>query len=427
MSSEAGRYRNRIVDDELDVLLRGLAAISLEGPKGVGKTSTAQHRGGSIFRLDDPEVLQLVKAQPEVFVTAERPVVIDEWQQFPPSWDVVRRAVDDDATPGRFLLTGSATPASRPMHSGAGRIVPLRIRPLTLAERGVGEPTVSFASLVSGSRPLLSGETDVDLDGYTTEILRGGFPGMRSSVERVQRAALEGYLERIVDRDLPENGLSVRQPNRLRRWLQAYAAATASTASFEKIARASTPGEEHTPARSTTSAYREALERMWILDPVNAWSPTHNHLARLSQSPKHFLADPALAAQLVGVTAEDLLRGEGPRRSVNDGPFLGALFESLVALHLHVFAQHTEAKVSHFRTWSGDREVDFIVNRGIQRTVAIEVKLTASVDEQDVAQLVWLRKKLGESLTDAIVITTGKYAYRRPDGIGVVPLALLGP
>ena len=155
MSSEAGRYRNRIVDDELDVLLRGLAAISLEGPKGVGKTSTAQHRGGSIFRLDDPEVLQLVKAQPEVLVTPKLPVVIDEWQQFPPSWDVVRRAVDDDATPGRFLLTGSATPASRPMHSGAGRIVPLRIRPLTLAERGVGEPTVSFASLVSGSRPLL--------------------------------------------------------------------------------------------------------------------------------------------------------------------------------------------------------------------------------------------------------------------------------
>lgn len=380
-----------------------------------------------MLRLDDPGTFEVVQAQPSRLTLGEPPVVIDEWQRYPPSWDIVRRAVDEDPAPGRFILTGSATPYARPVHSGAGRIVPIRMRPLTLPERGVEIPTVSLAALLAGDRGPLSGSTQVTLEDYTEEILAGGFPGMRYPNVRSQRAALDGYLERIIDVDLPELGVEIRNPATLRRWLRAYAAATATTTSYDKIRNAATSAEETKPAKTTTIPYREALERLWVLDPVPAWTPTNSHLHRLVGAPKHHLADPALAARLVGVHAGALLRGEGQTLLPRDGTFLGALFESLATLSVRVFAQAGEARVSHFRTKGGEREVDLIVSSGDQRVVGVEVKLSETVSDADVRHLLWLQDKLGPDMADAIVVSTGRYAYRRPDGVGVVPLALLGP
>jgi predicted AAA+ superfamily ATPase len=421
------RYRTRVVDAELDELLGGLPALSLDGPKGVGKTSTARRRGGSVVQLDDPAVLEIVRAQPSRLTSGTAPVVIDEWQRYPPSWDFVRRAVDDDPSPGRFILTGSATPSSNTTHSGAGRIVALRMRPLTLGERGVEDPTVSLAALLAGQRPPLEGTTTVSLEDYTAEILAGGFPGMRAANPRTQRAAIDGYLERIVDVDLPELGVEVRHPATLRRWLRAYAAATSTTASYDKIRDAATGGEEAKPAKTTTIPYRNALERIWILDPVPAWAPTRSHLNRLVGAPRHQLTDPALAARLAGVDAGALLRGEGPDVIPRSGTFLGGLFESLATLCVRVFAQAAEGRVFHFRTKGGEHEVDLVVERGDGRILAVEVKLSETVDDADVRHLAWLGERLGVDVIDAVVITTGRYAYRREDGIGVVPLALLGP
>jgi predicted AAA+ superfamily ATPase len=422
-----GGYRQRVLDTELDELLQSLPALSLEGPKGVGKTSTARRRGGSVVKLDDPAVLEIVRAQPSRLITGTPPVVIDEWQRYPSSWDFVRRAVDDDPSPGRFILTGSATPTSKPTHSGAGRIVTLRMRPLTLGERGLGTPSVSLADLLTGERPDLAGTTAVTLEDYTAEILAGGFPGMRFPSTRPQRAALDGYLDRIVDVDLPELGVEVRHPGTLRRWVRAYAAATSTTASYDKIRDAATSGEDTKPAKTTTIPYRDALERLWILDPVPAWAPTRSHLHRLVGAPKHHLADPGLAARLAGVDAGALLRGGGPDLIPHDGTFLGALFESLATMCVRVLSQAAEGRVFHFRTKGGEREVDLIVERGDGRVLAVEVKLSETVDDADVRHLVWLRDKLGDDLADAVVLTTGRYAYRRADSVAVVPLALLGP
>jgi uncharacterized protein len=408
-------------------LLGSLAAVSLEGPKGVGKTSTAQRRAATVMRLDDPETLEVIRAQPARLAVGAPPLLIDEWQRFPTSWDIVRRSVDDDPRAGRFILTGSATPAEIPTHSGAGRIVPLRMRPLTLAERQVETPAVSLAALLSGTKPELGGTTDVALDTYTEEILAGGFPAMRHPNGRAQRAALDGYLERIIDTDLPEVGAAIRRPETLRRWLRAYAAATATTASYDRIRDAATSGEDVKPAKTTAIPYRDALERIWILDPLPAWAPTNNRLSRLVAGPKHHLADPALAARLVGVDADALLRGEGPRVVHRDGTYLGALFESLTTLTARVFAQAAEARVLHCRTRGGEHEVDLVVVRGDERVVGIEVKLSATVTDPDVRHLRWLREQLGDDFADGIVVTTGREAYRRDDGIGVVPLALLGP
>lgn len=420
------RYQSRVVDGELDVLLAGLSAVSLEGPKAVGKTATAQRRCRIAHRLDVPGELEVVRAEPGRLVRGEGPVLIDEWQLYPQSWDLVRREVDADPAPGRFLLTGSASPSGPPTHTGAGRIVPVRMRPMSLVERGF-VPSVSLAALLDGSGEV-GGDTGIALRDYVAEILSGGFPALRALPDRALRAQLDGYLARVIDRDFPEQGLAVRHPDTLRAWMRAYAAATATTASFEVIRDAATPGVGNKPAKTTTMPYRDILTRLWLLDPVPAWLPTTNRFKQLGAADKHHLADPALAARLLGVTAAQLLAGESPGPVVpRAGTLLGALFESLVALNLRIYAQVAEAEVRHLRTHGGDREVDFVITGADGGVVAVEVKLAAEVSDRDVQHLLWLRQQLGDAFRGAVVVTTGRHAYRRRDGIVVVPAALLGP
>lgn len=424
-------YTNRIVEQELLALTAQVAAIAIDGPKGVGKTATASRYATTIVQLDDPAKRAIAAADPPLQLTAPKPILLDEWQRLPAIWDAVRRAVDRDATANQFLLTGSASSGDHDTHSGAGRIVRLRMRPLALAERGLDTPTVSLAELLDGTRPRLSGSARMTLADYVEEILASGFPGLRTFRNRALRAQLDGYLERLVDRDFEDAGHKVRRPQTLLRWMRAYAAATATSASFETVRDAATGGQQQKPAKTTSLLYREVLERLWIVEQVPPWLPSRNPFAALAQSPKHHLADPALAARLLNINADALLRGEigdAPSGFVpHDGTLLGQLFESLVTQSVRVYAQANEASVQHMRTQHGQREVDLIVSRGDRRVVALEVKLTATVTDDDVKQLRWLREKIGVDLMDAIVVTTGPHAYRRPDRIGVVPASLLGP
>lgn len=420
-------YQERVIDTELDELLPGLPALALEGPKGVGKTESARRRARSSYELDDPAQRAIAEADPAQMLTGERPVLIDEWQRVPAVWDAVRRAVDQDATPGQFLLTGSASPADPPTHSGAGRVVTVRMRPFTLSERKVDTPSVSLRRLLRGGREEVSGRTEAVLADYVEEIVKSGFPGIRRFSGRARRALLDGYLQRIVDTDFQEQGYTVRRPETLKRWMAAYAAATATTASLEAIRDAATSGQGDKPARSTTQPYREILERLWIVDPVPAWLPSRNYLSHLAQAPKHHLADPALAARILGLDADALLSGtEAGPHVPRDGTLLGHLFESLVTLCVRVYAQAAEARVKHLRLYGGQREIDLIVERPDQRVIAIEVKLSGTVTDEDVKHIHWLHEQIGDDLLDAVVINTGPQAYRRKDGVAVVPAALLG-
>lgn len=421
-------YRTRAIDEELDALLPGVAAIAIQGARATGKTETATRRAATVYRLDDPGVRAVVTADPTMLLRGPTPILIDEWQIIPESWDLIRRAVDADRAPGRFLLTGSASPTHAPTHSGAGRIVNLRMRPMTLAERGIGSPTVSLAGLLRGTEIAVSGTTDLTVADYAAEMVASGYPGLRGGSERAVRQELDGYLDHIVDRDFEESGHPVRNPTALRRWMQAYAAATASTTSYEKIRNAATAGTTGKPAKTTVMRYADVLEGMWVLDPVPAWSPGSNLLARLTLAPKHHLVDPALAARLLRMTTDTLLQGAAPPGATpSHVTLLGALFESLVTLDVRVHAQAAEAGVFHFRDRAGEHEVDLIVEGHDRRVLAIEVKLAGTVDDGDVRHLSWLRDRLGDQLADAIVVTTGREAYRRRDGIAVVPAALLGP
>ena len=419
-------YQARIVDRELDELLAGLPAVSIEGPRAVGKTETAMRRAATVHRLDDPGQLEVLRAAPDRVTSGEPPVLIDEWQRLPSSWDLVRRAVDRDPAPARFLFTGSAAPAEAPVHSGAGRIVTVRMRPMSLAERRLEAPSVRLASLLRGSRPAVSGATAVGLVDYAAEITASGFPAIRPLSGRLLRSQLDGYLDRIVERDVAEVGHRVRDRGALRRWLTAYAAASSTTASFETIRDAASAGEADKPAKTTTGPYRTTLEQLWMIEDVPAWAPARHRLRRLGVSPVHQLADPALAARLLGVDVNALLedRPAGPPMP-RDGTLLGALFESLVTLSVRTYAQANEARVRHLRTRSGEHEVDLVVERGDGRIVAFEVKLAATVRDHDVRHLRWLAATIGDDLLDAAVITTGTEAYRRADGIAVIPAALL--
>src|SRR5262249_37122572 len=162
-------YRTRVVDSELEELLPGLPAISLEGPKGVGKTATAARRARTVFALDDRAQRELLQADPRRLDRSPTPVLVDEWQREPAAWDLVRRSLDNNPTPGRFLLTGSAAPTTAPTHSGAGRIVTMRMRPMSLAERGLPTPAVSLGDLLTGGRPVVEGSTDLNLTDYAEE------------------------------------------------------------------------------------------------------------------------------------------------------------------------------------------------------------------------------------------------------------------
>ena len=357
-------YIRRILDDELSTMLSVLPAIALEGAKGVGKTATALQRAQTVFSLEDEDTSQIIAANPQLLTRGEGTVFIDEWQVVPSVWNVVRREVDSGAVPGRFLLAGSASPRPEArIHSGAGRIVRLPMRPLSLPERGLVSPTVSLRELLAGGLSDSGGETDMDAGDYAEEILRSGFPGIRAALPEARSHLLGSYVDRIVDHDVDLLGVRGRRSRSVREWLAAYGAATGTTASYSSILRAATPSQDDKPSKPTAMVYRDLLQRLWILDPIPPWSPTLGHLDRLALSPKHHLVDPALAALLVGATSASLIRGKGPDTVKQDGTFLGALFESLAVQTVRVLAQACGGVVLHFRMRGGDHEVDLIVQR----------------------------------------------------------------
>lgn len=413
-------YLPRTIDAELDELLPLAPAIALDGAKGVGKSQSAMRRAEHSLFLDDVTQRALVEADPNLLEFPDGSVLIDEWQRVPAVWDAVRRHVDRGAPPGRFLLTGSATPISGvDTHSGAGRILSLRMRPMALHERGVAKASVSLGALLRGESAPVAGETTWRLGDYLGAIASSGLPGIMGAPPRLRTAQLDAYVARLVDRDLPEQGLAVRRPETLLRWLRAYAAASSSTAAYSSILDAATAGDGSQPAKTTTMVYRDLLTQLWILDPVPGWSHSRNPLSRLQRAPKHQLMDPGLAARLLNLSDVSLARASGAAMA-------GPLFESLATLTVRVAAQAAQASVGHLRTGNGDREVDLIVEGSDGKVMGIEVKLAAAVTDADVRHLRWLRDQRPDEVVDLLVLTTGPRAYRRRDGVAVVPLALLG-
>jgi len=419
-------YIRRVIDTEIDELFGELPALLLDGAKGVGKTETALQRARTIRRLDDAGQAAIALADPSSAIAGTPPVLLDEWQRVPLIWDAVRRAVDEDRSGARFLLTGSAPFRETSVHSGAGRIASLRMRPMTLPERGVTSPTVSLGSLLTEPDASIEGASGLALLDYVDEILASGFPGLQGLAPRPRRAQLSAYVDHIVERDVEEAGFRTRRPATLRRWLQAYASATSTITSFEKIRLAAAGTSDQVPARSTTIPFVEVLTALRILEPLEAWDASGSKLRHLTRSPKHHLVDPALSAQILNLGKESLVTGKGPDGAPSGSPFLGALFESLATMSIRVFAQAREATVFYLRTASGSHEVDLVVVGPDDHVAAFEIRLGQVIEDEVVRHLKWLQGQMGSRLTNTAVISSGTDAYRRPDGVAVIPLALLG-
>ncbi len=416
-------YRQRVVDTVLDSFLMELPAVLLDGPKGVGKTTTALRRARTVRRFDRTDDRFLAEADDDWAIDGKRPVLLDEWHRVPAVWDAVKRAVDDDRSGGQFILTGSLPTSST--HSGAGRITALRMRPMTLSERGGQPPSVSLTALAHGNQ-VVTGDTEHGLQHYVDEIFRSGFPGFRELTNSTRRAALAGYVQRIIDSDLPDLGVPRRKPASLLAWLSAYAAATATTAKWETIRQAATPGSSDPPTKVTVMGYRDALTRLRILDELPPWLPSGAPLKRLAQAPKHFLADPALAVTLLDLSARDVLGSSDRHTEPSYKPLVGRLFEALAALSVRVYAEGMGASVSHFRDVDGRREVDLIVQLPDGAIIPIEIKMGQTVTAADTKHLTWLREALPDKVVDSIVLYGGRRAFRQ-NGVAIVPLSLLGP
>lgn len=410
-------YIKRSVDIELDEFFGHLPAIVIDGAKGVGKTETASRRSSSILTLDTPEGMRAYHSDTSLH-SFTHPILIDEWQKAPEVWNHVRHAVDNGAEASSYLLTGSASPTpSNDTHSGAGRIVSLRMRPMGLHERNLGENTISFIDMFNTDFSA-HGHTTFALEDYIEHITSSGFPGIRTSPKRTRYRQLKSYIQLLIDKDLPEQGYAPRNPVHLHNWLRAYAGATATTTSVTSLSKA-VAQDGTQPARKTTQLYREHLSRLWILDPLPGWIPAYNPLKRLAQAPKHYLADPALSALLLGVTEKSLLTVSGRNA-------LGPLFEALAVLTLRILAQVHDATCYHLRTQNGIHEIDMIIELPDGTILPVEIKAKSMPDETDARHLMWLRERWNDTCAPGIIISTGQQAYTMKNGVSVVPLVMIG-
>jgi len=424
VSAHIARYTDRWLAE----MLPDLRAVAIDGAKGVGKTQTAKLFARTVLQLDKRSVREGLEAEYERLYEYPTPVLIDEWQRLPEVWDRVRRMVDDHIPEGSIILTGSQQSNDLSLHSGAGRIVRLRMRPLSLAERFPQLEKITLEDCFAGGlpeKPRL--ESPVTFTQYMHEVTRTGFPDLYNASDKARPLLLDSYIENIATRDFSAQGIRLRQPDTLIRWMRAYAAAVGTTTSYNKMLDAATPGEDNKPSKPTTISYREALYSLWLIDDLPYWGEGEDFFGRLKQTPKHFLADPGLESHLLGLHAEDLIMGRADTSFDTDyGSIAGRLFESLCALSVRTYATALGARTSFLRTASGTHEIDLIVEKG-RKIVLIETKLGASVTDADARHLNWFEEKAGDRVKAKIILYSGKEAYRRPaDRVLVIPAALFG-
>ncbi len=417
-------YLPRIVDEELREALSTAGAVLIEGTRGCGKTETGRAHSRSEALLDtDENALDLAEVAPSALLAGATPRLIDEWQLEPKLWNHVRRAVDERREPGQFILTGSATPPDETLrHSGAARLLRLRMRPMSLAETGASSGQVSLGNLLEGQEFTPQAATvSQTVEGLTSVLAKGGWPNMQTLEPQDAQRLLRSYLDDVARIDIPRlQGEDRRDTTRVRRTLSSLARNVATEVTLAAIA--TDVGGSDAPLRPETVAdYLSLLERIFVIEPQPAWNPHLRSRDSVRKRPKMHFVDPALAVAGIGAS---------PRSLLQDLNTLGLLFESLVVRDLRVYAQRSDGSVSHYRD-SSNLEVDAIVEARDGRWIAVEVKLGASQVDAAAVSLRRFKGKIDERRTrgpsELVVVTVGDYAYRRADGVLVVPISMLGP
>ena len=415
-------YRPRTADAELASLLAAGGAVLVEGPRACGKTATARFAARSEVTLDTnlrARAAGLLDAA--TLLDGDRPRLIDEWQFVPEVWNQVRRAVDDTGgRAGSFILTGSAVPADdATRHSGAGRILRLRMRPMSLAESGYSSGDISLAGLFAGERARAA-ESGLTVRDIASLVSVGGWPGLQGRSVDDALAALRGYLADTARTDLPRVDGVKREPERIKRVLHSLARYTATQVSARAIA-ADVGGPDEPIKHQTVLQYVDALARVFVVEDLPAWSPALRSKSRLREAPTRHFVDPSLAAAALGAR---------PERLVREVDTLGLLFESLVVRDLRIYARGDGRRRPPLPRQHGARSG----RRGRvpgRQLGAFEVKLGLSAidDAADTLLRLAARVDIDRHGAPAVlaVITGWGYGYRRPDGVSVIPIGAPRP
>lgn len=398
-------------------------AVLLEGPKWCGKTSTAAQAAHSVLYMQDPDSrtanLALADTKPSLLLVGQVPRLIDEWQMAPVLWDAVRFEVDRRGELGQFILTGSAVPVDNATaHTGTGRISRLKMRTMSLFESGESTGSVSLAALFDGTQDSEGFRSELQIDELAWILCRGGWP---ASLKVQGPAALRmaaDYVESIINHDISElDGVS-KNPDRVRSLLRSLARNTSTTANYQTIID-DLEANDQSLSSTTVSSYFNALRRIFVVENLPAWMPSIRSKTAIRTSEKRHFVDPSIATAALRMQPSALLK---------DFETFGLLFESLCTRDIRVYAQSIDGDVFHFRDKTG-LEADLIVRLRDGRWGAIEVKLGQRQIEEAAKNLLALKaridsERMGES-SFLMVLTGGEYAYQRPDGIWVVPLACL--
>ncbi|MDE7261442.1 MAG: DUF4143 domain-containing protein [Oscillospiraceae bacterium] len=418
-------YMPRIIDRQLQTYLETFGAVCVEGPKWCGKTWTSSYHSKSEIFIGDPagnfQNRQLAQLSPVLVLDGETPRLIDEWQEVPPIWDAVRYQVDQRAEKGQFILTGSATPNHKGiLHSGAGRIARLRMRPMSLYESGDSSGTVSLEKLCHGSlRPAMTG--GVELQTLIGLIIRGGWPGSLH-LPAQQAALLPGeYLNAVIDDDVYRMDGIKRNTSKMRLLLRSLARNESTTATNRTLKNDIREQDDEDIDVETVAEYLDIFERLFLTDNQPPFSTGVRSSVRVKQAAKRHFCDPSLACSLLKATPAGLM---------GDLETLGFLFEALCERDLKIYAESFGGSLYHYQDYQG-REIDAVVELPDGQWCAFEIKLGANQIDGAAAGLLRLRQEFDADpkgkppVVLCVLCGMSSAVYQRPDGVFVVPITAL--
>lgn len=419
-------YRPRVADKILLRKLEGKGAVLIEGPKWCGKTTTAERIAASVLYMDDPQSkeqnLTMADMNPKRLLSGETPRLIDEWQLAPKLWDAVRFEVDHRGELGQFVLTGSAVPVDTKeiTHSGTGRFTWLTMRPMSLFESGDSTGDVSLRELF-GSPDSIDGASRVDMDRLAFLICRGGWPQAVDMREEIALDQAIDYFDAVVHSDVNRADGVNKNPERVKRLMRSLARNQGQQVGNTVIAADIASNDGSSIDEETVASYISALKKIFVVEDMPAWNPNLRSKTAIRSSDTRYYVDPSIAASALGA---------GPNDLISDLNSMGFLFETLCVRDLRVFADALGGEVYHYRDKSG-LECDAVIHLRNGAYGLVEIKLGGDKLIADgVASLNALEGKLDTGKMKApsflmVLVGVGDYAYRRPDGVYVVPIGCL--
>ena len=418
------KYIPRIIDAAVEKYLAAMGAVCIEGPKWCGKTWTSAFHSNSEFLVGDPDNnfqnRALAEVSPALVLEGETPRLIDEWQEVPPLWDAVRYTVDQRGQKGQFILTGSATPKRKGvLHSGAGRIGKLRMRPMSLYESGDSSGKVSLQDLCEGKlTPAITG--DVDLRTLARLTVRGGWPGNLETDSADISLLPNEYLNAVIDDDVNRIDEIRRDSRKISLLLRSLARNESTTATNRTLKNDIKEIDDEDIDVETVATYLDIFNRLFLTDNQPPFSAKLRSSVRVKQAEKRHFCDPSLACALLNATPEKL---------IGDLETFGFLFESLCERDLKIYAESFGASLYHYQDYAGN-EIDAVIELQDGGWCGIEIKLGANKIEEAAANLLHIRDEVvkdGSKAPSALIVLCGlsHAAYQRPDGVYVIPLTAL--